>query len=222
MADTTAISVEAVAQDTDAGVSWIGLGIAIPAGVMVTFGLFFLMTILIATGEKAFEDTEKGPSIDFVRVKRDESSDATERSLPQKMPPPAAPPPPPMQTSASLRPTSSGIAMPIPQVDTGADLGGINLSAPTDGDIMPLVRVAPQYPQRAASQEIEGWVRLRLTIAADGSVLEAVVAEADPKRIFDRAARRAAMKWKYKPKVEDGVAVIREGVYTVITFQLEQ
>ena len=29
--------------------------------------------------------------------------------------------------------------------------------------------------------------------------------EAQPKRVFDKEARRALRKWKYKPKVVDGV-----------------
>lgn len=222
MADTTLNAAISEVQATDTGMSWLRLAIAIPVGAAITFSLFILMTILIATGEKAFDEKDKGPSIDFVRVKRDERSDTLDRRLPQKLPPPVAPPPPPMQQTASLRPTNSGISMPVPEVGAGAVLGGLSLTAPTDGDIMPLVRVAPQYPQRAASQEIEGWVRLMLTIAADGSVAEAVIDDSDPKRIFDRAARRAALKWKYKPKIEDGIAVVRTGVYTTITFQLER
>ncbi len=218
MADATINAAISEAQATDAGMSWLRLGIAIPVGAAITFSLFILMTILIATGEKAFDEKDKGPSIDFVRVKRDETSDTTDRRLPQKLPPPVAPPPPPMQQTASLRPTNSGISMPVPDVGAGADLGGFSLTAPTDGDIMPLVRVAPQYPQRALSQEISGWVDLELTIGPDGNVQEAVVVNAQPKRIFDRAARRAAMKWKYKPKVEDGIAVVRYGVRTRITF----
>lgn len=222
MADATVNSVIGETQATDAGVSWFRIALAIPVGALVTFGLFTLMTILIATGEKAYKDLSDSQSINFVRVKRDESSQAQERDRPQQLPPPAAPPPPPMQQTAALKPSNSGVAMPIPEVASGVGMGGFNLSAPTDGDIMPLVRVAPQYPQRAASQEIEGWVRLMLTIAADGSVAEAVIDDSDPKRIFDRAARRAALKWKYKPKIEDGIAVVRTGVYTTITFQLER
>ena len=38
--------------------------------------------------------------------------------------------------------------------------------------------------------------------------------------MFDDAALKAIARWRYNPKVEDGVAVERVGVQTVIRFQL--
>lgn len=90
MADTTLNAAISEVQATDTGMSWLRLAIAIPVGAAITFSLFILMTILIATGEKAFDEKDKGPSIDFVRVKRDERSDTLDRRLPQKLPPPVA------------------------------------------------------------------------------------------------------------------------------------
>jgi protein TonB len=43
-----------------------------------------------------------------------------------------------------------------------------------------------------------------------------------PKNIFDDAALKAIARWRYNPKVENGVAVERVGVQTRIVFQLEQ
>ena len=42
------------------------------------------------------------------------------------------------------------------------------------------------------------------------------------KKIFDQAALRAIARWRYNPKIEDGVAVERVGVRTRLTFQLEK
>jgi protein TonB len=40
--------------------------------------------------------------------------------------------------------------------------------------------------------------------------------------LFERAATRAVLKFKYKPRVVDGVPVEVPGVKTRITFQIEE
>jgi protein TonB len=39
--------------------------------------------------------------------------------------------------------------------------------------------------------------------------------------LFERAATRAVLKFKYKPRVQDGIPVEVPGVKTRITFQIE-
>ncbi len=46
------------------------------------------------------------------------------------------------------------------------------------------------------------------------------VLEAQPKGWFERAAKRAILKWKFKPKVVNGHPVARRAVQ-VIEFKLE-
>lgn len=101
---------------------------------------------------------------------------------------------------------------------------GLTFNALSDGAQMPLVRVQPKYPQREASRGVEGYVVVSLTVAADGSVpVDSIqVAESEPKGAFDRAAIKAASKFKYKPRVVDGVAVPVAGVQYRFTFELEK
>ena len=77
---------------------------------------------------------------------------------------------------------------------------------------MPIVKVEPQYPQRALARGIEGYVLLSLTVTTTGSTKDPVVIEADPPGMFERAAISAALKFKYKPKVVDRVPVEVSGV----------
>jgi protein TonB len=98
----------------------------------------------------------------------------------------------------------------------------MSMSAGSDRDVIPLVRIAPDYPPRALSRGLEGWVQVQFTITATGTVKDPVVVNAEPKQIFDDAALKAIARWRYNPRVEGGVAVERVGVQTIIRFQLDQ
>jgi periplasmic protein TonB len=64
-------------------------------------------------------------------------------------------------------------------------------------------------------------VQLQFTIAAAGTVRDAVVIDADPKGYFEDAAVTAVSRWKYQPNVKDGRASGRQGVRVVLRFDLE-
>ena len=87
-----------------------------------------------------------------------------------------------------------------------------------DRDAIPLVRVPPDYPP---GLNVEGWVKVQYSITETGSVRDAVVVDASPKGVFDAAALKAIARWRYAPKIEDGVAVERVGIQTLIRFELQ-
>ena len=90
-----------------------------------------------------------------------------------------------------------------------------------EGDIIPLVVIRPMYPRDAAMKGITGWVKVEFTITEVGTVKDPRVIDAEPPRIFNREALRAILKWKFKPRVVDGIAVERPASQ-VIDFNLEQ
>jgi protein TonB len=114
---------------------------------------------------------------------------------------------------------NNNVATLTPVVDARSALQGLSLSAGSDTDVIPLVRIPPEYPPRALSRELEGWVRVRFTITETGTVKDAIVVESSSS-VFDDAALRAIARWRYNPKVENGVAVERVGVETILDFQL--
>jgi protein TonB len=116
----------------------------------------------------------------------------------------------------------NNVATLAPVVDTRGAMTGMKMSAGSDRDVIPLVRIAPDYPPRALSRGLEGWVKVQFTITMTGTVKDPIVVDADPKNIFDDAALKSISRWRYNPKVEGGVAVERVGVQTIIRFQLEQ
>jgi protein TonB len=93
-------------------------------------------------------------------------------------------------------------------------------SPPNQAEILPLVRIPPTYPPRALRERIEGGVTIEFTISVEGRVTDAVVVESSPPGVFDEAALQAISKWRYYPRVEDGVAVERKGVRAEIRFEM--
>jgi protein TonB len=89
-----------------------------------------------------------------------------------------------------------------------------------EGDIIPVVVIRPIYPREAAISGIEGWVKIEFTITEAGTVKDPRVVDARPARVFNRAAIRAMLKWKFKPRVVEGVAVDRRASQ-IIDFTLD-
>lgn len=86
-------------------------------------------------------------------------------------------------------------------------------SAPNnDAEVIPLNEVLPVYPDSARRRGIEGYVKLAFTITAEGRVENVRVLESSPTRVFDREARRAALRWRFAPRREGGQLVAREAV----------
>jgi protein TonB len=187
----------------------------------ITFSLFIGMRYLIVGGENALTDPIKGRVIDFVRLKKDEAVESKQRK-PKKPPKPEEPPPdvkqPPIQQN-SLDTDSQSMSF-SPNIQANTQLkSGLSLQS-GDGDYLPIVKVAPIYPRRALSRGIEGYVIVEFTVTKNGSVKAPVVIEAQPENIFNQSAIDAALKFKYKPRVIDGVFSEVSGVQNKITFKM--
>lgn len=195
--------------------------VAILLAFVMTGGLFLAMRYLIVGGEGAMTDAPEGRVIDFVRLKKEENIQ-TKKRKPVKPPKPEDEPPPleqpPMQADDLVSEIASiGFSADM-SVDTGLSAGLALESG--DGDYLPIVKVAPIYPRRALSRGIEGYVIVEFVVTKQGSVRSPVVVESKPQGIFDQAAKDAAKKFKYKPRVIDGVATEVAGVQNKISFKM--
>lgn len=199
------------------------LPVSVVVAAGVTFGLFTLMRVLVELTEVKLEDTGKRKAIDFVRLKRESTTEVKKRELPSRQRPEAPPEAPKMQMSSG-GPGALSVASSTPQFDTGLNLkGGLNLGpAPADTEAVPVVRVEPIYPRQAAERQIEGWVTMQFDIGPSGAVQNVRVIAEDPKGVFSAAAVAAVKKWKYKPKVIDGKALVTRGVKVRLTFNLDE
>lgn len=92
----------------------------------------------------------------------------------------------------------------------------------TTARIEPIVRIEPKYPIQAARDGKEGWVELAFIINELGGVEDVDVINAEPKRVFDREAKRALRKWKYKPLVENGKPVKQYNMTVRLDFTLNK
>tara|TARA_B100000575_G_scaffold184479_1_gene148341 strand:- start:3448 stop:3831 length:384 start_codon:yes stop_codon:yes gene_type:complete len=90
-----------------------------------------------------------------------------------------------------------------------------NLEEVLNSGLIPLERIAPKYPREALKAEKTGFVTVRLTVDEKGSVISAIIEESRPPNIFDDATIQALLKWKFKPRVIDGVPVKQVGLTTI-------
>lgn len=130
------------------------------------------------------------------------------------------------QTVTSAAPSAPATpAAPATSSVSSAQSAQSSPSAPSssgsDADVIPLNEVLPVYPDSARRRGIEGYVQLAFTITAEGRVENVRVLESSPARVFDREARRAALRWRFAPRTENGQLVAREAVKK-LEFRLEK
>jgi len=192
-------------------------------GLAITLCLFWMMQYLIATADRTLNDSGAGNLIDFVRVKKDES--VNQRQLkPKKPPPPDAPPPqPPTPQLDNLDATAEKIAISEVPVETDIEMTGAFSLGVGEGDYLPIVKVAPIYPNRALTRGIEGYCVVEYTVTRQGTVKDPVVVESQcTSSLFHSASVNAALKFKYKPRIMDGEAVEVPGVQNKFTYEITE
>lgn len=133
------------------------------------------------------------------------------------LPPAAIPPPlaaadalapaePPAETSGDKAPTApaSGDSA-APQASAATPSAGATPSP----DQLPYARYAPRppYPETARQQARQGKVRVRVLIAADGTVAALSLATSSGDASLDRAALETLPRWRFSPALRDGEAV---------------
>ncbi len=201
-------------------VRW-AISMAMAAGI--TLALFYFMQFLIATGE-AFDERVNVvkivdatmPDIEMEVIEEIDRPEPIEEIQEQ------TPDVPDKQVSLDSGPALN-VERNTVELDTGLDIGQQGISA-TDGDYLPLVAIAPQYPTRAAQRGIQGWCLVSFTVDGQGNVIEETieVVDAEPASIFDRSSIRAAARFKFQPRVQNGQGVEVPGVQYLFRYQLEE
>ncbi len=189
----------------------------------ITLGLFYFMQALIATGERFDQRVNvvkivdaTMPDIELEVIEEIDKPELIEEVVQD------TPDTPEKQINLDAGP-SLNIERASVDIDTNLSLDNASISA-TDGDYLPLVAIAPQYPTRAAQRGIEGWCLVSFTVDGMGNVVEdtITVVDAEPASIFDRSSVRAATRFKFQPRVVDGQGVEVPGVQYLFRYQLEE
>ncbi len=196
------------------------IGFAVVFASAVTFSLFFLMQFLISMDAT---EPEKGEARKIADITMPDIELEVQRQQPKPEEPdvPEEIPDLPEPDISLDAPTGEGLNISRVEIDVGGLNNSASISA-SDSEMLPIVTIQPQYPQRAASRGIEGWCLVSFTVTAQGTVDEEsiVVVDADPQNIFDSASRRAVSRFKFNAAVEDGQPVAVEGVRYLFRYNL--
>lgn len=190
---------------------------AVTTGTLVTFGLLFVMQLLISLQPGAKTDPRPRVPIDWIKLATDEAPVTTRKELIDKKKltevnlPPVRP-----GTSRGQEALFVTTADPTPPTITNFTTLGVF----TDGPLVALIRVAPVYPARALTYGIEGYVVVQFDITAEGQVVNVVIIESTDS-VFDTAAIKAAQRFKFKPRVVDGLALASYGIQNMFRFTID-
>ncbi|KJH83662.1 energy transducer TonB [Pseudomonas sp. KSR10] len=221
------------------------VGVSFVAACVVALLLFALMLSMVNPPRNEVTDDPVAIANFVRMDNRDESAATRSRQQAPQPPQPKTPPTPTPPTPSMASPSANlpKLDLPLPNIDTGVSvasapapsLAGLTAaSAPAappapaapsadetagqsgpEQEVMPLNDVRPEYPYRARQRGIEGHIKLAFTITAAGKVENIRVLDASPPNVFDREARRAAARWRFTPRTENGSAVSREAVKTL-------
>lgn len=189
--------------------------------------LFYFMSALIQSDGKFKEDSNSHVAIEFLRQRKESDVNERQRRRP-KAPSEIEPKPtiPKLQVTEKPEVQKPQLKMDMPKLNSSLAKGkGPYLGPAGSGggnqQAMPVVRIEPNYPRQAAMKGQEGWVLLQFDITEAGTVDNIEIKESRPTRVFDSEARRALLKWKYKPKVIDGKPTQQKNQSVKLEFKLE-
>lgn len=211
--------------------------LSIFGGLAVTFALLVFMASLIAFSKTRIDMAKSAP-VEFNIVKPEAELKAKERRVPRKPEPPKEPPPPqaervkqnevrPVATIQDLKVDTSKLGLGGDGPNLGGVMGGAGVATQEgglggDSEAIPVATLQPRYPTEASRDGIEGSVCFKFTIQPDGSVADLEIYDSKPRRVFDTEARRAILKWKFRPAMDNGKPVAAPGKKYCMDFKLDK
>ncbi|MEM7078856.1 MAG: TonB family protein [Pseudomonadota bacterium] len=180
-----------------------------------TFGLLLIMYQAINNEEAVVSVPHIGNVLELVRKIEDKPPEPIVRDV--EPPPPVAREPEPVTPTFEKLAFSEVTSEQWKPVRTKIDFG----AGRADGDVIPVLTVAPDYPQRELTRGVEGWVLIEFSVDELGRVVNPQIIMSHPGNGFNRAALKAVSRYKYKPRVVNGMAVPVHGVRQKITFNLQ-
>ncbi len=194
---------------------FLGALLAIP----VAGGLFFIMQYLITTADPKIDDSKRRKLADIHMPEREIDTNVKEVK-PDKVEDPEEPPPD-LDTPDLDMDMDVEVVNTAPQAKVDVSISATGMSS-GDGEYLPIVKVAPIYPRRAQTRGITGYCIVEYTVTTSGAIRDPVPVDCQPEGVFESASVKAALKFKYKPRVVDGEAIEVAGVQNKFTYELEE
>ena len=189
-----------------------------PIGFAVTLGLLYAMQILIDSGEAAFKPPREVDMLGWIAQPPTEEPPLVDEP-PKRISPPEVPPHvlPPTSPESGNKGVLVAPGPADPPSTGGVEFNPYN----SDGPLVHMVRVQPAYPAIAESRGIEGFVTVQFDVTPDGLVSNVTIVESSHS-IFEKAAVKAAHKFRFKPKIVDGTPVATTGVGYRFRFEMDR
>ncbi|MBT8138222.1 MAG: energy transducer TonB [Gammaproteobacteria bacterium] len=199
---------------------YLRLFVGVFLGLLAALALGWFMHYLIQSSDMVLIKSERNHMLDFVRVKRSESVQRKDRApeRPQLNKTPEVP-----QISQGDSSGGQQLAVAPMAVDTNVDISQDVASSSTEGEYMPIVKVAPVYPSTALSRGLEGTCLVEYTVSTAGKVKNVKVIEDQCiHKVFYRPSIEAALRFKYRPRIIDGVATEVPSVFNLFRYEIEK
>jgi periplasmic protein TonB len=191
---------------------------AIPAGLLMTMSLLYAMHYLIHNDYPVAIDDPVVTIPEFI----------------MDTPPPIVT----REDEPPVRPVEQQSPPPVNRFDppeVSIDGDGMHFGGPVDivkppikgafgmgGQMVPFIKIAPQYPVAAASKGVEGYVDVMFDVTESGATDNIRIIGYVPSAVFNKSVIKAVKGWKYKPNEVDGVAVRTFDVKDRIRFAMEK
>lgn len=178
------------------------------------------MQYMIAMADPDIDDKKQRKLADIHMPEREIETNLAE-AKPDKPDDPEEPPPDLDTPDLEMDMNMDAINM-APAATLDVSIAGSGGMSASDGEYLPIVKVAPIYPRRAQSRGIEGYCIIEYTVTKNGSIRDPQAIDCQPSGMFERASLKASLKFKYKPRVVDGEAIEVAGVQNKFTYELEK
>ncbi|MGB5257904.1 MAG: TonB family protein [Woeseiaceae bacterium] len=182
----------------------------------VTAALLLVMQLLITAGKEIIVEPRVRHDLKLVKV-RDERQIITTDDRPARPNKPTVPPPTVLNAPTPEPGTGVRVPAPLPP-EGGTTIPGISYG---DGPLVNIFKVSPTYPSSAIARGLEGTVLVQYDVSAEGQVINVVVLESSHS-VFEKPAVTAAYRFKYKPRVIDGVPYGANGLKNLFRFEMEE
>jgi protein TonB len=191
-----------------------------PFGLLLALSLFYALATLSGIGKAVPLSKEILPEFNFLMVHKDSALELRKRELPpepETVETQQQPEMPQIQQEV-VSVNAPNTQIDIPNIDVGISVALSpslnNLAIPmpeivVDANPTIISQVPPSYPRRALRKKIEGTVTIEFMVTTSGFVdpNTVVIVESSPPGVFDSAVRRAIQRWRFKTRIDNGVAV---------------